>query len=131
MIYFDALTCGFYFQEIHGENIPSDAVEITPEQHAALLQGQSEGKVITTDENGYPVLSDPIITQEDLEVSERIWRDAELNRSDIELNKVQDSDPKAKGSVSDWRTYRKELRAWPENENFPDSSKRPVAPDAE
>lgn len=59
MIYFHALTCGFYTQEIHGENIPADAVEITAEQHAALLQGQSEGKVITADENGYPVLVDP------------------------------------------------------------------------
>src|SRR5690554_636524 len=122
-MFYSKQTGGFYDPEIHGNNIPEDAVEISKELHSSLLQGQASGKVIVSDESGYPVLSDPVITQEDLEVFERIWRDAELNRSDIELNKVQDSDPKAKGSVSDWRTYRKELRAWPESENFPDSSK--------
>ena len=65
-------TGGFYSREIHGDNIPSDAVEITAEQHAALLQGQSEGKVITADENGYPIAIDPPppapISSEEIEV---------------------------------------------------------------
>lgn len=39
--------------------IPVDAVEITQELHAALLEGQSAGKVIACDGNGYPVLVDP------------------------------------------------------------------------
>lgn len=59
---------------------------------------------------------------------ERVWRDNELVRSDRELNKVQDGD--SSGTVSSWREYRTLLRDWPENEFFPDSSKRPVAPDA-
>jgi len=63
-------------------------------------------------------------------VSERVWRDAELARADVELFKVQDSDPKAVGSVADWRQYRKELRAWPEHEGFPSKANRPKAPDA-
>lgn len=50
---------GFYNNDIHGENIHEDAVEITPEQHAALLEGQSQGKIISADENGYPILIDP------------------------------------------------------------------------
>jgi hypothetical protein len=48
-------TSGFYDAEIHGDNIPNDAVEITPEQHAALLNGQSNGKQIVGDENGQPI----------------------------------------------------------------------------
>ena len=52
-------TGGFYSREIHGDNIPTDAVEITTEQHAALLEGQSQGKIISADENGYPILIDP------------------------------------------------------------------------
>lgn len=52
-------TNGFYTREIHGDNIPEDAVEITPEQHAALVEGQSQGKIISADENGYPILIDP------------------------------------------------------------------------
>jgi hypothetical protein len=60
---------------------------------------------------------------------ERGWRNSELSRSDVELNKVQDSDPKAKGSVADWRVYRKALRAWPEHKDFPNKEFRPVPPD--
>ena len=52
-------TSGFYSREIHGENIPTDAVEITTEQHDALLEGQSQGKIISADDNGYPILIDP------------------------------------------------------------------------
>lgn len=64
------------------------------------------------------------------EFQERLWRDSELSRADIELYKVQDSDPKSKGSVSEWREYRKALRAYPESEGFPNQESRPVAPDA-
>jgi len=64
------------------------------------------------------------------EYRERQWRDTELERADVELFKVQDGDPKAVGSVSDWRQYRKELRAWPEHEGFPLKANRPKAPDA-
>ena len=39
--------------------IPPDAIEITAEAHAALLQGQSAGKLIGTDAQGRPVLKDP------------------------------------------------------------------------
>lgn len=52
-------TNGFYDEAIHGDSIPADAVEITIEEHAALLEGQSHGKRIVADANGFPVLSDP------------------------------------------------------------------------
>jgi hypothetical protein len=62
-MFYSATTGGFYDTAIHGDNIPADAVEITTEQHAALLQGQSEGKQIASDENGRPVMQDqPPIT---------------------------------------------------------------------
>ena len=59
-MFYSAQTKGFYSVEIHGDNIPADAVEITAEQHAALIQGQSEGKRIVADANGFPVLADPL-----------------------------------------------------------------------
>ena len=49
-------TGGFYDPAIHGDNIPSDAVEITEAEHAALLAGQSAGKIITTGSEGKPIL---------------------------------------------------------------------------
>ena len=52
-------TAGFYDTAIHGDNIPADAVEITDEEHTALLEGQSQGKLIVADANGFPVLQDP------------------------------------------------------------------------
>lgn len=58
-MFYSAQTGGFYDRSIHGENIPTDAVEITAEQHAALIEGQSHGKQIVADENGFPVLQDP------------------------------------------------------------------------
>ena len=39
--------------------IPVDAVEITTEEHAALIEGQALGKVIVADESGRPILQDP------------------------------------------------------------------------
>jgi hypothetical protein len=60
---------GFYVDEIHGSNIPADAVEITEVEHAALLNGQSEGKIIQADETGYPQALEHTYTLE--EVRER------------------------------------------------------------
>lgn len=87
-IYFCATTSGFYDTAIHdtlficdehvttdletGETIDrwceyrpdpagliADAVEITAEQHAALLEGQSQGKRIVVGAGGAPELADP------------------------------------------------------------------------
>lgn len=77
---------------------------------------------------GFPEWVDVELTNSDIEMSERLWRNSELIRADLELNKVQDSDPKSIGSVSQWREYRKALRAWPESPYFPSKDKRPVSP---
>lgn len=61
-MFYSKSTGGFYSAEIHGDAIPSDAVEITVEEHAALLEGQSQGKRIQADANGKPVLADPPAT---------------------------------------------------------------------
>ena len=57
-IYYSASTGGFYDDIIHAQ-MPDDAVEITSEQHVALLEGQSEGKRIAVGKDGKPVLQDP------------------------------------------------------------------------
>ena len=54
-MFYSQSTKGFYSADIHGDAIPSDAVEITAEQHAQLLADQSAGASIQPDENGYPV----------------------------------------------------------------------------
>lgn len=52
-------TGGFYDPAIHGDNMPDDAVAITTERYAELLQGHVGGKRVVGDENGHPVLVDP------------------------------------------------------------------------
>lgn len=60
--------------------------------------------------------------------AERLWRNSELQRSDIETFKAEDI--AGAFDAETWRSYRVALRAWPESVDFPDSTKRPIAPDA-
>jgi len=78
-MFYSKSTSGFYDTEIHGNAIPSDAVEITGKQHAALMQAQSEGKQIVADEKGYPIAINspqPVRTKESLiaEVAAKRWK---------------------------------------------------------
>jgi hypothetical protein len=57
-------TNGFYIKEIHGENIPSDSIEIDDDLYQELIDGQSNGKIISTDKKGYPILCDAIISDD-------------------------------------------------------------------
>lgn len=50
-------TRGFYDPAIHA-SMPSDVVELPGGLHAALMEGQAEGKVIAWGENGFPFLED-------------------------------------------------------------------------
>ena len=59
-IFFSKSTNGFYNLEIN-TSIPDDAVEITIDKHKELLLGQSNGKSISADENGNPILIEQIV----------------------------------------------------------------------
>lgn len=127
-IYFDPVSKGFYQTDIH-RNIPLGSIEISDSERWQLIEGTSNGmEIVVVD--GIVSLTNKKQSETDKSVSERLWRNSELERSDIELNKVQDSDPKAKGTVTQWREYRKALRSLPEHEKFPSVEARPVAPDA-
>lgn len=52
-------TGGFYLPEIHGNNIPSDALQISEEVHAELLEGNSRGQNIVPGADGQPKLVSP------------------------------------------------------------------------
>ena len=55
-IYYSKTNQAFYDNQIHTA-LPEDAVEISQEQHAALLAGQAQGKTIMPGKNGKPVLA--------------------------------------------------------------------------
>ncbi|WP_240075489.1 DUF4376 domain-containing protein [Eikenella corrodens] len=56
-LYYSQSSGGFYDSTIHSR-LPEDAVAISPEQHAALLAGQSAGQVIMPGKDGKPVLAE-------------------------------------------------------------------------
>lgn len=107
---------------------PADGVEISLEvwkEFSAVKEGKVRSFV-----NGQFVWVDHLVskTVDQQSNEENAWRNAELTRADEELNKVQDSDPKAVGTVAGWREYRKALRAWPESVKFPNTADRPTSP---
>ena len=55
---FSKSTTGFYDPEIHGDNIPNDAVEISDEYYVSLFEGQASGKQISANKQGHPILVD-------------------------------------------------------------------------
>lgn len=81
-MFYSAKTGGFYDRDIHGVNIPGDAVEITVAEHAALLTAQSAGKRIEADANGRPVAVDPPATPES-ELLERAKAEMRTMRRDM------------------------------------------------
>ena len=73
---------------------------------------------------------EPEVSQLELSIeaasAARDYRDAELARADIMLNRVQDGETGI-GTQKAWRAYRVLLRDWPSTESFPADA--PVAPD--
>ena len=57
MLYFSPTTLGFYDSALGYPALPPDVVELTPEEHHALLQAQARGRRITADADGRPALA--------------------------------------------------------------------------
>jgi hypothetical protein len=79
-VYYAPSTEGFYLCEIHGTNIPADAVEISSDYHQELLQQQAQGLIIQPDDTGYPVaVPPPAPTADALEAQFKAAIDARLD----------------------------------------------------
>jgi Phage tail assembly chaperone protein len=131
----DRFVIGFYDDEWHGDSIPAGAVPISDEQHAALLEGQSVGKVMKIDADGNPALEDPPPpTDEQVAVSVRADRDARLAETDWLLLRHQDETVVGKATTltADEATtlvdYRQALRDVPTQAGFPHEIDWPQEP---
>jgi hypothetical protein len=134
-LYYAKSTGGFYASDINGNTIPKDAVEITADEHAALLAGQSAGKLITADKNGHPILIDPPPPSiEMLSTEKRGKRNALLNGTDWFIMRHRDEvDVGSKASLTNGQfnallAYRQALRDVPQQSCFPDKIDWPEAP---
>ena len=57
-MFYSPTTRGFYDLALHGDAIPTDAVEISAEEHRALIAAQAAGKTIVIGDEGRPVAAD-------------------------------------------------------------------------
>ena len=116
-MFYSKSKCGFYNREIHGDNIPADAIEITHDEHAALLAGQSAGQRIEADEHGHPVLCDAPAPDDDaLADAARARRDALITATDYLL---MPDYPISAAQLAEVRAYRQALRDLPLQPGFP------------
>ncbi|RVT95264.1 phage tail protein [Rhodovarius crocodyli] len=110
-VFWSATARGFFLAGTQ----PSDAVAVTPEQHRQLLAGQAAGQEIAANEDGAPVLRDPVPPAMTADEA-RAQRDRRLAASD--WTQIADS-PLAAPERAAWATYRQALRDVPEQEGFP------------
>ena len=134
MILFNAATSGFYDTTIH-RSIPEGCVEVSAEDHRALMDGQSAGMAIVADESGRPVLVDrPPPSPNEQAAAERVWRDWQLTVTDPLVSRHRD-EVEAGGPTSitpeqyaELQGHRRLLRDWPQGAQFPLLDHRPIAP---
>ncbi len=126
-IFYSPSQRGFYSVEINGDNIPADVVEITVDEHAALIAGQAAGQRIVSGAGGKPMLADPPEpTDAELADSARAQRDALLRASDwVALRAMETGTP----VPAEWAAYRQLLRDVPQQEAFPVQVEWPQPPD--
>jgi len=134
-IYYSPSAPGFFSAVIYRkEQMPSDAVPISLEQHQALMLGESLGKVITLNDKGVPVLSEPVAAPVDMSAKEREWRDAQmqsvmwLRERHRDQQEIGGSTTLSGDQFADLLVYMQDLRDWPQSPDFPDSEHRPMAP---
>ncbi|MDR9749836.1 tail fiber assembly protein [Pseudomonas sp. SZMC_28357] len=117
-----------------GGDIPVGAVEISWALRQDLLDGQSAGKSIKADENGYPILVDRPIPPRDY-LSEAVTEAAKLRSiADYAITPLQDAvdiDDATDVEVAllkAWKKYRIALNRLPEQPGYPASILWPATP---
>ncbi|MDI9240724.1 tail fiber assembly protein [Lysobacter sp. LF1] len=114
--FFSATTGGFYLNGLHDE-MPEDVVEITPERHASLFEGQAAGRRIVAGDDGFPKLGDePAPGVEEVTVLARRRRDRLLAASDY---RAMPDYPQSEAQRAAWLGYRQQLRDLPATSGFP------------
>lgn len=111
--YYAASTNGFYSPEINVTDIPEDAVEITEEKWVSLLNGQSAGKLISSDKKGNPILIDfPAPTVDELISLAGSQRTRLTAEATVQIGPLQDADDLGIATDEEikklkaWKTYR-------------------------
>jgi hypothetical protein len=136
IVLFSPSMCGAYRPEIHGADMPADVIEIPESVWQSLLDELSVSpKKMSSRQDGYPVLIDPPpLDADEQEAVERAWRDAQLALTDPLVSRHRDEVEEG-GATSitadqytELQVYRRQLRDWPQGEQFQLAEHRPPAP---
>lgn len=89
--------------------LPADAVEISDERHAELMQAQADGKTFRPGSDGLPEIAERVRPVEEIIAAARISRDRQLAATD--WTQLPDALTAAKRKA--WADHRKHLRELP------------------
>lgn len=135
-VFFSPSAASFFDEEIYGDQLPQDALEITDDMRQALLEAQSQGKKIIAGKDGQPIAVErPGPTFEQQVERERFWRDSLLAKTDTMVTRHRDEQDAGRATTltaaqyQQMQAYRLDLRDWPANRSFPSDAHRPVLPD--
>lgn len=124
-----------FFNSFINMVIPEDAVEITEELYQQLLDGQTAGKIITTDQNGQPILTDPPpLTGEQIKQQTLTQRDSLLAMASEKIAPLQDAvdldmaTDEEVASLKEWKKYRVQLNRVEQQSGFPNQIEWPEMP---
>ncbi|WP_123573712.1 phage tail assembly chaperone [Pseudomonas chlororaphis] len=114
--------------------LPDDAFLITAEEHAAYLHGEMDGKAINYETEPPTLVERPSPPPEVLAEVERNWRGIQLEATDGVVSRHRDEVEEGSATTltaeryAELQSYRRALRNWPENGEFPLANHRPVTP---
>jgi hypothetical protein len=87
-IYYNSKANAFYDSEIN--KIPENSIEISSESHKELLQKQTNGLEIKSDENGYPIAVERVITSDEKRILNNEKKQQLMNEASKKIAILQD-----------------------------------------
>ena len=109
-IFYNKNTNAFYNSEIN--EIPENSVEISSEYHSELLQKQSDGLIIQSDKNGYPVAVERVLTDEERIYTNESKKQQLINEAIQKIALLQDiidldmQESNEEEQLKQWKKYR-------------------------
>ena len=128
--YYSPETNCFYLEDSRevyevNSNWPSDCLKVEDSDFTTFALSAPPENKIRGFKQGKFFWADIVVSEETLRTEEMLWVTEQLDWIRDELEKVQDSDTNSYGTVGEWREYRKLVRNWPLDTNFPHKAYRP------
>lgn len=107
---------GFYHTDVHGKDVPDDAVPISDAKHRALMEAQSTNKEIVGGDDGFPVSVAIPISEKDAIDAVTVERSNRLRASDVVVLRAYEAGEPVPEA---WVKYRQALRDIPTQNGYP------------